>query len=56
MTPWVLFRTFGYVGAIFSSSLISLTFGTKTTDTGLNELGIVVAVIGAAPMGRRGFR
>jgi MFS family permease len=43
-----LYRTFSYVGAIFSSSLIGLTFGTAATDAGFHELGWVLAGIAIA--------
>jgi MFS family permease len=43
-----LYRTFSYVGAIFSSSLIGLTFGTAATDAGFHELGWVLAAIAVA--------
>ncbi len=41
-----LFRTSGYVGAIFSSSLIALAYGAKATDAGLHHLGWGLVVIG----------
>jgi predicted MFS family arabinose efflux permease len=43
-----LFRTFGYFGAIFSASLIGVTFGHAATDAGLHALAWVFAGIGAA--------
>jgi MFS family permease len=43
-----LYRTFSYVGAIFSSSLIGLAFGNAATDMGFHILGGVLAVIGIA--------
>ncbi|MTD59397.1 MFS transporter [Amycolatopsis pithecellobii] len=45
-----LFRTFGYVGAIFSSSLIGITFGAHTNDSGLHHLALVVTAIGIAAL------
>ncbi|NUP29081.1 MAG: MFS transporter [Nocardia sp.] len=42
-----LFRTFAYLGAIFSSSLIALTFGSATTDTGLHTVGVIMLILGA---------
>ncbi|MFJ4678071.1 MFS transporter [Kitasatospora sp. NPDC088783] len=42
-----LFRTFGYIGAIFSSSVISLAFGDRVTDAGFHHMGWVVAALGA---------
>lgn len=43
-----LYRTFGYIGAIFSASLISITFGGAATDSGFHTLGWVIGGIGAA--------
>jgi predicted MFS family arabinose efflux permease len=43
-----LSRTFSYVGAIFSSSLIGITFGKAATDAGLHELAWVLVGIGVA--------
>jgi MFS family permease len=42
-----LYRTFSYMGAIFSSSLIGITFGTAATDAGLHALAWVLVGIGA---------
>ena len=42
-----LYRTAGYVGAIFSSSLIGITFGASATDAGLHAVGLILAGIGA---------
>ena len=42
-----LYRTFSYVGAIFSSSLIGITFGKAATDAGLHMLAWVLVGIGA---------
>ncbi|RJQ74486.1 MFS transporter [Pseudonocardiaceae bacterium YIM PH 21723] len=41
-----LYRTFNYVGAIFSATLIGLTFGTAATDAGLHAVALVLAAIG----------
>lgn len=41
-----LLRTFGYIGAIFSSSLITLTFGDKATDAGLHFQGAIIGALG----------
>lgn len=41
-----LLRTFGYVGAIFSSSLITLTFGARAEDAGLHTQGLIVGGLG----------
>jgi hypothetical protein len=43
-----LFRTFAYMGAIFSSSLIGLVFGGRATDAGFHALAWVLAGIGGA--------
>ncbi|MFF3855708.1 MFS transporter [Micromonospora sp. NPDC002575] len=43
-----LFRTFGYIGAIFSASLISVSFGVHTSDAGLHRLAWAVLAIGVA--------
>lgn len=42
-----LFRTFNYVGAIFSSSIIAVSFGSRATDAGLHNLGWGLVLIGA---------
>jgi hypothetical protein len=42
-----LYRTFSYVGAIFSSSLIGITFAKQATDAGLHALAWVLVGIGA---------
>lgn len=39
-------RTFNYLGAIFSASLISLTFGDRATDAGFHTLAWVIGGIG----------
>lgn len=41
-----LYRTFGYLGAIFSSSLIGMVFGSAATDAGLHALAWVLAALG----------
>ena len=41
-----LFRTFAYIGAIFSSSLIGLTFGARASDEGLHFQAIIIAALG----------
>jgi hypothetical protein len=43
-----LYRTFAYLGAIFSSSLIGIVFGSTVTDNGFHRLGWVIVGIGAA--------
>lgn len=45
-----LFRTFAYIGAIFSSSLIGLTFGPRVSDHGFHLLGWAVVGIGIASL------
>jgi predicted MFS family arabinose efflux permease len=42
-----LYRTSSYIGAIFSSSLIGITFGSSATDAGLHAVAWVLAGIGA---------
>ncbi|WP_285727822.1 MFS transporter [Psychromicrobium xiongbiense] len=41
-----LYRTFTYLGAIFSASLIGLVFGKVATDAGFHTLAWVLAVLG----------
>ena len=43
-----LFRTFAYIGAIFSSSLIGIAFGPAATDAGLHTLGWALGAVGVA--------
>ena len=43
-----LYRTFAYFGAIFSSSLIGLAFGSAATDAGLHVVAVVTLGIGLA--------
>lgn len=43
-----LYRTFAYIGAIFSASLIGIVFGPQVTDQGFHLLGWVIIGIGAA--------
>ena len=43
-----LYRTSSYIGAIFSSSLIGITFGKAATDAGLHTLAFVLVGIGLA--------
>jgi predicted MFS family arabinose efflux permease len=45
-----LYRTFSYVGAIFSSNLIGIAFGAAVTDAGFHRLAWVVLAIGAASL------
>lgn len=40
-----LFRTFGYVGSIASSALISIVFRTKTSDGGLRTLALILIAV-----------
>lgn len=42
-----LYRTFGYIGAIFSASVISIAFGATASDIGFHTLAWVIAGIGA---------
>jgi MFS family permease len=41
-----LLRTSGYIGAVFSSSVIALSFGHAATDSGLHAIGYVFAGLG----------
>jgi MFS family permease len=41
-----LYRTFAYIGAIFSASLIDITFGSATNDGGFHVLGWVLGGLG----------
>jgi predicted MFS family arabinose efflux permease len=43
-----LYRTSTYIGAIFSSSLIGITFGQAATDAGFHTLAWVVAGLGVS--------
>jgi predicted MFS family arabinose efflux permease len=45
-----LFRTFNYLGAIFSAGVIGLAFGDHATDAGLHHLAWVVIAIGAGSL------
>jgi MFS family permease len=42
-----LFQTFRYVGAILSTSLIGLVFGTHVTSSGLHQIALAIAVLSA---------
>ncbi len=42
-----LLRSFGYIGAIFSAGIISVTFGAEPTDAGLHRQGWVIVALGA---------
>jgi MFS family permease len=41
-----LYRTFAYFGAIFSSSLIGIAFGSAATDSGFHIVAYVIGGIG----------
>jgi len=41
-----LFRTFAYIGSIFSASLIGIAFGAAASDRGLHAVAYVVGAIG----------
>jgi len=43
-----LLRTFMYLGAIVSASLISLSYGRAATDAGLHRLGLLLTVAAVA--------
>ncbi|WP_223693643.1 MFS transporter [Leifsonia poae] len=45
-----LYRTFAYVGAIFSASLIGIVFGPRITDDGFHRLGWVIIGIGVVSL------
>jgi hypothetical protein len=45
-----LYRTAGYVGAIFSSSIIALSFGARVSDGGFHLLAAVVLAIGVGSL------
>ncbi|WP_201799301.1 MFS transporter [Subtercola vilae] len=45
-----LYRTFSYIGAIFSSSLIGIVFGASATDAGFHALAWVLGAIGLASL------
>lgn len=56
-----LMRTFTYLGAVLSSSLISLSFGDRATDAGLHTitialLGLGLALLAITPSGTRGLK
>jgi MFS family permease len=42
-----LFRTFGYIGSIASSAIISITFRSTVSDRGLHTIGLAMIVAGA---------
>jgi sugar phosphate permease len=42
-----LFQTFRYVGAILSTSLIGLVFGTHVTSPGLHQIALATAAVSA---------
>jgi MFS family permease len=42
-----LFQTFRYVGAILSTSLIGLVFGTHVTSSGLHQIALAIATLSA---------
>ncbi len=41
-----LYRTSSYIGAIFSSSIIGITFGKAATDAGLHSLAWILGGLG----------
>jgi hypothetical protein len=43
-----MLRTFMYLGAIASASLISLSFGHAATDAGLHRLAVILTVAATA--------
>lgn len=42
-----LLRTFGYLGSIASSALISIVFHTSVTDRGLHVIALVMVIVSA---------
>ena len=42
-----LFRTFGYIGSIASSALISIVFHTSVTDHGLHVIALIMVAVSA---------
>jgi hypothetical protein len=40
-----LFRTFGYLGSIASSALISIVFHTSVNDHGLHTIGLIMVIV-----------
>lgn len=42
-----LFRTFGYLGSIASSAIISIVFHTSVTDHGLHVIALIMVVVSA---------
>jgi MFS family permease len=42
-----LFRTFGYIGSIASSAIISIAFHTSVTDHGLHAVALIMVVVSA---------
>jgi MFS family permease len=40
-----LFRTFGYLGSIASSALISIVFHTRVDDHGLHTIGLIMVIV-----------
>jgi len=45
-----LFRTFGYIGSIASSALISITFRTSVTDHGLHVIAVIMIAVSAVTL------
>ena len=45
-----LLRTFAYLGAIFSASVIGMAFGSHITDAGFHRLAWVIVAIGASSL------
>ncbi len=47
-TAAAMLRTFMYLGAIASASLISLSFGHAATDAGLHRLAVILTIAASA--------
>jgi predicted MFS family arabinose efflux permease len=45
-----LFQTFRYIGAVLSTSLIGIVFAGGVSTSGLHEIGIVLAAVGAVAL------
>jgi sugar phosphate permease len=45
-----LFRTFGYLGSIASSAIISIVFHTSVSDHGLHVIAIIMIIVSAVAL------
>jgi MFS family permease len=46
-----LFRTFGYIGSIASSAILSITFHASVTDHGLHVIAVIMIAVSALAVG-----